>query len=132
MTAREKLQLAYELAFYPPALNLLWGTIRANPTLEDPDIGEALDIAETLHGRLPETGYASQQALTRLAFYQARARAFGIPVFIRSVRKRLGRPPLTATEVPGHCVRDIGLPVFERPRTVPTVSACGRQRSSRP
>jgi hypothetical protein len=114
MTAREQLQLAYELAFHPPALNALWGRIRSNPVITDSELGEALDIAEMLHLRLPETGYASQQALARLALHQARARAFGIPAFIRSVRKRVGRPVLTASEVPGHFVRDIGLPIFER------------------
>ena len=116
MTAREKLQMGYELAFHPPALNALWGRLRANPSLGDPDLGEALDMAQLLQLCLPESGYASQSALTRLAMYQARSRAFGMPAFIRSVRKRVGRPPLTATEVPGHLVRDIGLPDFVRPR----------------
>lgn len=69
-----------------------------------------------LHERLPEAGYASHRALKRLAMYQADARVFGMPRFIRNVRRRLGRPPLKVSEVPFEYVRDIALPRFCRPR----------------
>lgn len=114
MTPREKIQLGYELAFFPPALNALWGRLRHHSILEDTAIGEALDMAALLHLALPESGYASQRAIQRLALYQARSRAFGMPAFVRAVRACLGRPPLDATVVPGALVRDIALPVFGR------------------
>ena len=114
MTEREKLQLCYELAFFPPRLNEAWDRIKRN-TVPDPDeLGELLDIALLLHQALPEKGFSSQRALTRLALYQARARAFGMVGFISRLCQRLNRPPLTAREVPGRLVRDIGLPPLAR------------------
>ncbi len=115
MTEREKLQLAYELAFFPPRLNEAWDKIRRNSVPDDDELGILLDTALLLHQALPERGYASQRALTRLALYQARARAFGMVGFIRRLRERLNRPPLTAREVPPSLVRDIGLPSLQRP-----------------
>ncbi len=114
MTPRDRLQTAYELAFFPPALNALWGRLRRRPVLDDPAWGEALDDAARLHLALPEQGYASQTALARLARYQAQSRAFGMPAFVRNVRAALGRPPLANTVVPGALVRDIALPPFGR------------------
>jgi hypothetical protein len=76
------------------------------------ELGEALDTALLLHGSLPSDGYASQRALSRLASYQAKARAYHSVAFLRNLRKALGRPPLQETEVPGNLVRDIGLPRF--------------------
>lgn len=116
MTPREVLQLAYEIAFFPPRLNALWAEWergRKNPTEAQ---AQALDIAEMLHGRLPESGYASQRALKRLAMYQADARAFGMPRFIRNVRQRMGRPRLEVGEVPPEYVRDMALPRLCRAR----------------
>ncbi|MEI7732174.1 MAG: hypothetical protein WCO56_21545 [Verrucomicrobiota bacterium] len=115
MTSREKLVLGYEIAFFPPRLNQLWGGWRHGTMAVAPDVGEALDIAQALHLALPEAGYSSQRALKRLAMYQADARAFGMPRFIRAVRQHLGRPPITDREVPPHYVRDIALPAFTRP-----------------
>lgn len=114
MTAREKLQLCYELAFFPPRLNEAWDRIRKSAAPEDGELVELLDTALLLHQALPEKGFSSQRALTRLAMYQARARAFGMVGFIRRLRRRLARPPLAAHEVPGHLVRDIGLPPLAR------------------
>ena len=114
MTEREKLQLCYELAFFPPRLNEAWERIRRNAALDADELGELLDTALLLHQALPENGFSSQRALSRLAMYQARARAFGMVGFIRRLRQRLKRQPLTAHEVPGHLVRDIGLPPLAR------------------
>lgn len=114
MTEREKLQLSYELAFFPPRLNEAWYRIRKGGAKEAGELGELLDMALLLHQALPEKGYSSQRALTRLAHYQAMARAFGMVRFIRSLRRELGRKPLTAHEVPANLVRDIGLPRFAR------------------
>ena len=114
MTEREKLQLCYELAFFPPRLNEAWDQIKRNTAPPAGELGDLLDTALLLHQALPETGFSSQRALTRLAMYQARARAFGMVGFIRRLRRRLNRPPLAAREVPGHLVRDIGLPSLAR------------------
>jgi hypothetical protein len=120
MTSREKLVLGYEIAFFPPRLNQLWGGWRNGDVAVNPEVAEALDIAQQLHLALPETGYSSQRALKRLALYQANARAFGMPRFIRAVRHHLGRPPIHAREVPPQFVRDIALPAFTRRLAPPT------------
>jgi hypothetical protein len=115
VTSREKMQLAYELAFFPPRLNQMWREHRAGRlSCDEATFRQALDDACRLHLALPETGYASQRAFERLATYQARSRAYGMPRFIRFVRAKLGEPPVTGTSVPGHLVRDIALPLFHR------------------
>lgn len=110
MTGREKLQYSYELAFYPPRLNEVWRRTKSGSVTNGDELGELLDTALLLHQALPSEGYASQRALNRLALYQAKARAFGTVRFLHNIRRHLGRPPFTRTEVPGHMVRDIGLP----------------------
>lgn len=110
MTSRERLQYAYELAFYPPRLNEVWYQISKQPELAVSELGELLDQAWLLHQGLPERGYASQRALNRLALYQAKARAFGMVTFLGSIRRYLGRAPIDIHVVPGNMVRDIGLP----------------------
>ena len=110
MTSREKLQIAYELAFYPPRLNLAWRRIQTGPLPAGDPLGELLDTALLLHRSLPEGPGASQRALIRLAMYQAKSRAFGTVRLLENLRRRLGRPPLTQHEVPASLVRDIGLP----------------------
>ncbi len=60
--------------------------------------------------------HAEERALNRLALYQAKSRAFGMVRFLRNLRKKMGRPPLAAGVVPGHLVRDIGLPPLARSR----------------
>lgn len=116
MTERERLQLSFELAFYPPRLNEFWGRLKRG-TMENLDeAGALLDQARRLHLALPETGYSSQRALNRLALYQAKARAFGMVGFLDNLRRYLKRPPLTEDVVPPNLVRDIGLPPFARQR----------------
>ncbi len=112
MTARENIQYCYELAFHPPGLNALWYQIKHGQVQPDEELGAALDTALLLHQTLPSEGYASQRALTRLALYQAKARAFGMVLFLENLRRHLHRPPLEHTVIPGHLVRDIGLPPF--------------------
>jgi len=111
MTAREELQYCYELAFYPPRLNQLWQQIKRGETNSN-ELKPLLDKALTLHLQLPETGYASQRALQRLALYQAKSRAFGMVTFLQNVRKVVGCSDLTTSIIPGNLVRDIGLPEF--------------------
>lgn len=114
MTSREQLPTSYLLAFYPPRLNEVCHQIR-NQTVSDLDeLGIMLDTALLLHQALPCTGYQSQRALTRLAIYQAKSRAFGMVWLLKNIRHALGRPPLTQTEVPGERVRDIHLPPLAR------------------
>jgi hypothetical protein len=115
MTEREKLRVSYEVAFFPPRIHEWWSRWRNQDSPQcTPEEGEILDCAATLHRSLPECGYASQAALNRLALYQAKARAFGIPSFIREIRRRLGREEIHATEVPAQWVRAIGMPPFGR------------------
>ena len=114
MISRKKLQYCYELAFYPPRLNEAWYQMKRKPQNELAELGELLDTALLLHGALPSEGYASQRALNRLALYQAKARAFHTVTFLKNLRSALGRTPLPLSEVPGHLVRDIGLPPLAR------------------
>ena len=114
MRPREKLQLCYELAFFPPRLNELWNEIRSGEIRNLKETAELLDTALLLHRALPESGYASQRALLRLARYQAQARAFGMVGFLRSIRSQLGPVKPMPAAVPGKLVRDIGLPPFDR------------------
>ncbi len=110
MRDRAKLQYCYELAFHPPRLNEVWRRLKTGDISDVTALGEMLDAALLLHQALPSEGYASQRALTRLALYQAKARAFGTVRFLENLRQRLGRGPLEQTVIPGWMVRDIGLP----------------------
>ena len=112
MTPRERIQAAYELAFFPPRLNGLWNRVRGGGVVSEEEAA-ALDDAALLHLALPED-YPSMRALERLASFQARSRAYGMPAFVRNVRKRLGRPPSADVVVPPRLVRDIALPLFAR------------------
>jgi len=111
MTAREELQYCYELAFFPPRLNNLWQQIKRKEREFD-DLKPLLDKALMSHLALPETGYASQRALQRLALYQAKSRAFGMVTFIKNIRSIIGCKDIECNTVPGNLVRDIGLPEF--------------------
>jgi len=111
LTARQELQCCYEYAFHPPSLNRLWRQIKLRE-ISTEAAKPLLDKALLLHMALPESGFASQRALQRLALYQAKSRAFGMPAFIRNIRKSLGCEPLESQTVPAALVRDIGLPPF--------------------
>ena len=111
MTARQELQCCYEYAFHPPSLNRLWRQIQQHEIGEE-QVKPLLDKAMMLHLALPESGFASQRALQRLAMYQAKSRAFGMPTFLRNIRTKLGCVNIEASTVPGYLVRDIGLPPF--------------------
>jgi len=118
LTSREKLQRAYELAFFPPAFHRAWNSVKNNAVDDIDELRELVDMALTLHQALPEEGYASQRALKRLAIYQANARAFKTVTCLRNLRRKLGATAdLPARTVPGWMVRDIGLPEFCRRRT---------------
>lgn len=115
MTARERLQLAYELAFLPRRLNGKWRVWRENPAAIPEDELKALDEAAMLHLPLPQGGYASTRAVYRLALYQAGACDYAMRTFIANVRARLNRPPIVETEVPPGMVRDVSLPQYRVP-----------------
>jgi len=113
MTAREKLQAAYELAFFPPRLHEVWNQIKKGEVSQPAALADLVDMALCLHQALPDDGYASQRALKRLAGYQADARAFGTVLCLRNMRSRLGRKGRFPVRiVPGHMIRDMGLPPF--------------------
>ena len=112
MNARDKLQVAYELAFFPPRLHKTWTNIRRNETLNPEITVELLKMALALHQALPEYGYASHRALKRLALYQANARLFGTVSFLKNNLSYLGEEFTPPATVPPQWVRDIGLPEF--------------------
>lgn len=117
MSPREKLRLAYELAFFPPRLEAVWREVKEDRVEDRDALVEVLGMALDLHRALPESGYASQRALKRLAVYQARARAFGTVTFLRNVLRRLGvEAEFPGGTVPPAMVRDIGLPEFRHHR----------------
>ncbi len=114
MTAREKLQTAYELAFHPVRLNEAWNEWERGGISDLAQLRELVDWALTLHQRLPEAPAASGRALRRLARYQANSRLYRLPSMLRRFRQRLGSSDDIPEEVPAWMVRDIGLPVFGR------------------
>ena len=119
MTERERLQAAYELAFFPPRLHAVWNRVQRGPLTDHDDWARLVDMAIALHLALPEHGFASPAALHRLAHYQAQSRAFAMPRGLFRLRAALGvagAPP--SGSVPGGWVRDIGLPEFCRPKPV--------------
>ena len=114
MTPRERLQLAYELAFCPWRLNGKWRAWVADPASADPAELKALDDAARLHLQLPQQPVSSRRALYRLARFQAESCAYRMRSFIGNVRRVLNRPELTESEVPLGLVREVALPRFER------------------
>jgi hypothetical protein len=60
MRPREKLQLCYELAFFPPRLNELWNEIRSGEIKNLKETAELLDTALLLH-----SGHCSAWPATR-------------------------------------------------------------------
>ncbi len=114
MTPREKLQLAYELAFHPARLNAVWNDWEEGKFADLDGLRLAVDWALMLHQRLPEAPAASGRALRRLAGYQARARLYRLPSMLRRFRERVGGTSAIPEEVPAWMVRDMGLPVFGR------------------
>ncbi|TAN36758.1 MAG: hypothetical protein EPN23_08080 [Verrucomicrobia bacterium] len=116
MTERERLQAAYELAFFPPRLHTIWNRLQRGPLSDRDEWARVLDMAIALHLALPERGFSSPSALHRLAHYQAQSRAYGMPRGLYRLRTALGvagTPPHGS--VPAAWVRDIGLPEFRRP-----------------
>ena len=114
MTPRERLQLAYELAFCPWRLNGKWRGWVADPASADPDELRALDDAARLHLPLPQRPVSSTRALYRLARFQAESCAYRMRTFIGNVRRALNRAEISETEVPVGMVRDVALPLFQR------------------
>jgi hypothetical protein len=124
MNPREQFEKAYALAFNPASLNELWSRIKQGKTEDADETASLVDMALMLHQALPESGYSSQRALQRLAAYQARARAFGLPCFLRNIRKALGADkPLEPGQVPPAMVRDIALPELSHHAAIMPVQA---------
>ena len=123
MNPREKLQLAYELAFHPVRLNEVWNRVERDTQPQPEALREAADWAAALHQRLPEAPDVSARALKRLASYQACSRLFRMPTAVNRFREALGNRTAVPAEVPAWMVRDIALPSFgpapRRPRPRP-------------
>lgn len=117
VNSREKIQAAYELAFFPPRIHQVWNAVKRGDLTDPERWAEVVDMAISLHLALPESGYASPAALHRLAHYQATSRAYAMPRCLYNLRKAMqvpGDPP--SGSVPGALIRDVGLPVFCRHR----------------
>lgn len=113
VVSREKLQSAYEMAFFPPRLYEVWGRLKDDEDVDREELVDLLEMALTLHRALPERGYSSMRALKRLAYYQAASRDFGTVTFLHNIYRFLThKDPELSEEVPGEWVRDIGLPPF--------------------
>lgn len=113
LTAREQLQLAYELAFYPPRLHGFWSELRGRTDIDRSQIEALLKKALMLHLALPEKGFQSQNALKRVALYQASSKAFGIESFIKNIGKVLDLDVIPeVNKIPAGMIRDIKLPEF--------------------
>ena len=112
MNPREKLQLAYELAFHPARLNEIWNRVEKGTQPELDSLRDATDWAVALHQRLPEAPDVSARALKRLAAYQAASRLFRMATAVARFRAVLGNRSEVPAEVPSWMVRDIALPSF--------------------
>ena len=111
MTAREKQQLAYELAFCPWRLNRFWRTCKTAGFANIPqDELQALDDAARLHLPISESSYADVHALERLARYQVMASRYHMRTFVANVRRMMGRPPVAEKEVPWQLLGEYPLP----------------------
>jgi hypothetical protein len=114
MTPREKLQMAYELAFHPARLNAVWNEWEQQRISDLSELRAVVEWALMLHQQLPEAPAVSGRALRRLARYQATARLYRLPSMLRRFRQKLGSVGEIPQEVPAWMVRDVGLPVFGR------------------
>ena len=114
MNPRDKMQIAYELAFFPPRLHKTWTAIRRNEIEDIEELKKMLRMALTLHQALPEDGYASHRALKRLALYQVAARQYGTVTFLKNILSFVGEDFTPPEVVPSEWVRDIGLPEYGR------------------
>ncbi len=114
MNAREKLQLAYELAFQPARLNEIWNRVDRGTEPDMVSLREVADWAVALHQRLPEAPDVSSRALKRLAVYQANSRLFRMATAVNRLREALGSHSEVPREVPAWMVRDIALPLLRR------------------
>ena len=118
MTPRERLQMVYELAFFPPRLHGFWRELSNSDDFDKEATKLLLADALSLHLALPEKGFQSQRALKRVAGYQASAKAFGTESFIKNIAERLGLDISSAiNKIPSGMIRDIKLPEFSHRKT---------------
>ena len=117
MNPRERLQFAYELAFYPPRLHRFWNELRNQSEFNREEIADLLRAALSLHLALPERGFQSQRALRKIANCQASAKAFGTESFLKNIGKQLGLDVVPKTDkIPPGMIRDMKLPEFSHGR----------------
>ena len=117
MTPRERLQLVYELAFFPPRLHRFWNELRDAAEFDPNETRELLTDALSLHLALPERGFQSNRALKRVALYQAKSKAYGTESFIKNIARQLGMDVIPkANRIPPGMIRDLKLPEFSHAR----------------
>lgn len=120
MNPRERLQLAYELAFHPALLNDAWNRFERGTYPDMEALREAADWAAALHQRLPEAPDVPVRALRRLANHQVTSRLFRMPTVACRFRHALGIQSPLPQEVPAWLVRDISIPPLRRERGLVT------------
>ena len=130
MTARERLQRAYELAFHPALLNAAWNDWERGACPDVQSLRQTVDWAVTLHQPLPEAPAVSARALRRVARYQATARVYRLPTMLRRFRARMGAMGEIPSEVPAWMVRDIGLPLLGQ-RAGPQITQLTRTKTGK-
>jgi hypothetical protein len=119
MNPRERLQLVYELAFYPPRLHRFWSDLKKQSEIDREETTTLLRAALSLHLALPEKGFQSQRALRKVAGYQASAKAFGTESFIKNIARQLELDVIPkADKIPPGMIRDLKLPEFTHRRRV--------------
>ena len=117
MHSRERLQLIYELAFYPPRLHHFWNELKKQSEFNREEIADLLRAALSLHLALPEKGFQSQRALRKIANCQASAKAFGTESFLKNIGKQLELDIEPKTDkIPPGMIRDLKLPEFSHGR----------------
>jgi len=113
VTPRERLQLVYELAFYPPRLHRFWSELRKQVEFDQNETRALLSDALSLHLALPERGFQSTRALKRVALWQAKSKAYGTESFIKNIARHLGMDVIPkADKIPPGMIRDLKLPEF--------------------
>ena len=90
MTPREKIQLSYEVAFYPPRLNFFTGKMRTGSFVADKDFWDVLDDARRLHLALPSKGYGSHAHLSGWRFIRRVPELIGCPILSMPSARRWG------------------------------------------
>ncbi len=111
MRSHDKMQTAYELAFYPRRLKRAWNEIKRPHVADLVELGELLDMVLRLHQAQPKDCVGSPTAIKRLARHQLRSRIIGMERLLHNIHATTELPStVNKTVVSAWMVRDICLP----------------------